>query len=88
MRTPPSNDPAPPDLSPKIEGEHGSESPQPSLFSRIKTLLLPKSASEDMEGGAMTDGTTDRRVLNPRVTVRPAQKRVTKAAVPSWSTEV
>ena len=88
LHTPLSNGPAPHDLSPKIEGGHGPESPQPSLFSRIKTILLPSSSSVDMEGGAMTDGTIDRRVLNPRVAVRPVQKRVTKAAVPSWSTEV
>lgn len=89
LRTPPNNVPAPPDTQlPKIEGESGPAPPQPSLLTRIKTLFLPTPSSEDEKGAAMTDGTGDRQVLAPRVAVRLAQKRVTKATVPVWSTEV
>jgi hypothetical protein len=82
LRTP-TNVPTP-NPQPKID--EGSAPPHPSLFTRIKTMILP--SSEDEEGVVQNDGTVDRRALMPRVAVRPSQKRTDKAAVPNWSTEV
>jgi hypothetical protein len=72
----------PPSPVPKPNIETLLAPPQPSLYTRIKSMFIAIP-------GVQTDGSVDRRVLLPRVVVRlPSSKRAPTAAIPTWSTEV